>query len=179
IKLFKRRVILEELAALRASNPTVPMASSLDLTETDDPLPHEEMYEEEEEPCQNPSCQRSRNEVADLHQQVDTLSSALRDVSCRYRLLKRKFKPSPSSQLAKVTRKLMSALESTGPEEGTLSPQPQAEHAAERPSSPEASTSQAVPEKEEYRFSRSTGGTTRGPTWARSSRTTWPQRYTE
>lgn len=114
IRVFKRRVILQELAALRASNPDVPMASKLDLVEVDDPMP---VLEEQEEEFQNTRCQRRAKEVADLNEQVDTLSGALRDLSHRFRILKRKSVPTPSAQVKRVTKTLLSALETTEPEE--------------------------------------------------------------
>lgn len=116
IKEFKRKVILQELAALRASNPDVPMATKLDLVELDDPMPVPE--EDEEEECTNPRCQRRAKEVADLNDQVHTLSAALRDLSNRYRQLKRKSVPKPSAQVKRVTKTLMSALELTEAEPG-------------------------------------------------------------
>ncbi|CAM4573605.1 unnamed protein product [Leuciscus chuanchicus] len=96
---LKRKKVLGDLAELRATN----------LTE-------EEVSEEEVQACGNPGCLKVRDEVADLNRQVDTLSQALRDVTRRYRLLRRKSRPNPSAQVARVTSRLLSALRS--PEKG-------------------------------------------------------------
>lgn len=112
IKEFKRRVILQDLATLRASNPAVPMALHLDLVDLGGPM----LVPEQEEECQNPCCQRHAKEVADLNEQVDTLRGALRNLSRKYRLLKRKTAPTPSAQV-KVTKTVLSTLEVTTPEQ--------------------------------------------------------------
>ncbi|KAL1249532.1 hypothetical protein QQF64_020537 [Cirrhinus molitorella] len=80
--------------------------------------------EKEEEECNNLACKQNvKNlQVTDLNKQVDTLTGALRDVSRRYWLLKKRSQPSPSSQLARVTRNLLSVLSSPGEEEGPEQP---------------------------------------------------------
>lgn len=115
IQVLKRKKIIHDLAELRASNPTVPMASTLDQEEAQDledaPLPPEV-----EGTCDNPCCQqaskRLQDQVANLNRQVKTLRIALRDMTRRYRLLKRKSRAIPSTQVAQVTSKLLLALRS-------------------------------------------------------------------
>ncbi len=79
--------------------------------------------EEEESQCDNPACKQARkrleHNVADLNLQVDSLSSTLQDLSRRYRLLQRRRIVSPASQVARVSRKLLSALQATEEEEGS------------------------------------------------------------
>ncbi|KAL0163625.1 hypothetical protein M9458_039378, partial [Cirrhinus mrigala] len=99
----KRQKILGELASLRASDPEEPMVSTLDIDEAQDvsdvpPVPEEEEVEE----CSNARCKaqmkKLQDEVADLSKQVDTLTEALRDVSRKYRLLRKRSLPTPSVQ---------------------------------------------------------------------------------
>ncbi|RXN16065.1 ATP-dependent DNA helicase PIF1-like protein [Labeo rohita] len=55
----KRRVVISKLTALRASNPAVPMVSTLDLEEhqhLEDPNVPPDQEELEEEECSNPGC---------------------------------------------------------------------------------------------------------------------------
>ncbi|KAK9976406.1 hypothetical protein ABG768_021611 [Culter alburnus] len=115
---LKRKKILEGLAKLRASNPAVAIVSSLDLAEElDDPIvavEEEEAAGEQESACNNPSCQDERE---DLRRQVDMLSESLRKVTRRYRLLLRRSRGKPSSQLARVTGRLLSSLRSPAPGE--------------------------------------------------------------
>lgn len=132
-----RQNILGDLASLRASNPAKPMVSTLDLDEAQDVLDKPSVPEEEEE-CPNPSCKNKvkqlEDDVVDLNKQVDTLTTALRDITWRYRLLKRCSHPTPSAQVTKVTRKLLSALSVPGEEEGEGEPPEQpAAGAEERP----------------------------------------------
>ncbi|KAG1960373.1 uncharacterized protein LOC120466694 [Pimephales promelas] len=111
---LKRKKIIHDLTYLRASNPAVPMASTLDLEEDQDlenaPPPPEEST------CDKPCCQHARkqlqDQVAELNRQVDTLRSTLRDVKRRYRLLKRRSQSIPSTQVSQVTRKLLTPLRS-------------------------------------------------------------------
>lgn len=116
LQALKCKKILQDLAELRASNLTLPLSSSLDLVESgdleEDNIPLEA---EEEWACDNPSCLKVRDHVADLNRQVDILSRALRDVTRRYRLLRRS-RPTPSSQVARVTSRLLSALCNPEPE---------------------------------------------------------------
>ncbi|XP_056094661.1 uncharacterized protein LOC130073220 [Rhinichthys klamathensis goyatoka] len=111
---LKRKKIIHDLTDLRASNPAVPMASTLDLEEAQDledaPPPPEEGT------CDKPCCQHARkqlqDQVAELNRRVDTLRSTLRDVTRRYRLLRRRSRSTPSTQVARVTRKLLTSLRS-------------------------------------------------------------------
>ncbi|XP_065096456.1 uncharacterized protein [Paramisgurnus dabryanus] len=149
IKRCKKDVILKQLSELRASDPAVPMASRLDLVELEDePVPLDPEEEEEEAQCPKQLCRRAREEVANLNQQVDTLTTALRDVTRRYRSLKRKFRPSSSAQLTSVTKKLLSALDE--PQEGQDTPQDTPQQTPQettlRYPSPEPSTSQEASE---------------------------------
>lgn len=96
IQALKRSKILHDLSELRASNPTVPMASTLDQ---EDAHNHTFTMEEEEWACDNPCCRKLRNEVADLNKQVDSLSKALKDMTRRYCLLRRRLQPTPSTQV--------------------------------------------------------------------------------
>lgn len=110
IQALKRRKILHKLSELRASNPVVPMASTLDQKDSRN---HTLTMEEKDWACDNPHCQKLRKEVADLNRQVDTLSQALRDMTRRYSLLRRKLRPTPSTQ---VTGRVLLSLQS--PEKG-------------------------------------------------------------
>lgn len=96
IQALKMRKILHNLSELRASNPVVPMASTLDQEDSH----NHTLTLEEEQACDNPLCQKLRNEVADLNGQVDTLSQALRDLTRRYSLLRRRLRPTPSTQVS-------------------------------------------------------------------------------
>ncbi|XP_073720164.1 uncharacterized protein [Misgurnus anguillicaudatus] len=162
----KRKKILQDLAKLRASNPEVQMASSLDLDEPDSvgekEVPAEE--EEEEEVCENRGCKtkvsRLVEENADLRNQVETLASTLREVSRRYRSLKRQRGKKLSDQVKRVTKQLLlsfqrededeDAVPPTPPTEGTSSSQPTSSavlspqlHSSQRSSTPQrSSTSQ-------------------------------------
>ncbi len=126
MKACKRKQIIEHLASLRSSNPEEPMVSTLDLDEAQDvwdvPTAPEE---EEEEECDKASCKAKvknlQDQVADLNHQVDSLTGALKDVSRRYRLLRKRSHSTPSSQVARVTRNLLSTLSSPG-EEGPEQP---------------------------------------------------------
>ncbi|MGL5500074.1 MAG: hypothetical protein ACRDCK_02815, partial [Plesiomonas shigelloides] len=89
-KALKVAKILNDVAALRASNPAVAMVSTLDLQEACDPddpsFVLEEAVAEEAAaapPCDDPRCQRDRSEKEDLSRQVDTLSKALRVLTRR------------------------------------------------------------------------------------------------
>ncbi|CAM4733354.1 unnamed protein product [Leuciscus chuanchicus] len=169
IQAMKRKKILGDLAELRATNPTVPLASSLDLEDPTTAAPEEVMPGEEvldddpnapQFPCSNPGCMRLitslRDNVADLNGQVDTLSRALRDVTRRYRLLKRRSQPSASAHVARVTGRLMAALGT--PERGEAeeeegepcagsSGEPAGEAPAEQPLAPAQ-----PPQQEKYPF---------------------------
>ncbi|KAL1249391.1 hypothetical protein QQF64_020396 [Cirrhinus molitorella] len=93
----KRKEIISKLTALRASNPKIPMVSTLDLEEhcqPEDawvPLSAEDLEEEE---CDKEGCKAQkdllRRHVADLQKQCDVLTESLRTVTKRYRVLKRK-----------------------------------------------------------------------------------------
>jgi len=88
----KRKKIISQIAALRATNPAVPLVSTLDLLpeikEPDVPL------NEDVEECSNPDCnervEKLRLENSNLNQSVDTLTTALRDITRRYCLLKKR-----------------------------------------------------------------------------------------
>lgn len=105
---LKRKKIIHDLTELRASNPAVPMASTLDLEDAPPPPA--------EGTCDKPCCQQARkqlqDQVVELNRQVDTLSSALRDVTRRYRILRKRSRSTPSTQVAQVTRKLLTSLRS-------------------------------------------------------------------
>ncbi len=110
------------------------MVSTLDLDEAQDVWDVPTAPEEEEE-CDKTSCKakvkKLQDQVADLNHQVDSLTGALKDVSRRYRLLRKRSHPTPSSQVARVTRNLLSTLSSPG-EEGPEQPvaEPEEEPAA-------------------------------------------------
>ncbi|CAM4570927.1 unnamed protein product [Leuciscus chuanchicus] len=80
LRFCKRRVCLSKLTALRASNPAVPMVSTLDLEEQrlmeEDPSCPQDPEDLEEE-CEKAGCKQVksllRTQVADLNKQVDTL----------------------------------------------------------------------------------------------------------
>ncbi|RXN37522.1 hypothetical protein ROHU_001978 [Labeo rohita] len=131
----KRQKILGDLASLRASNPEEPMVSTLDIDEAQDVSDVPPVPEEEVEECSNPGCKAQKkklqDEVADLSKQIDTLTEALRDVSRKYRLLRKRSLPTPSGQVARVTRTLLSAIsspeEKEGPEQSVAEPEEQEE----------------------------------------------------
>lgn len=100
IQALKMRKILHNLSELRASNPVVAMASTLDQEDSHNHTLTLEEEEEEEQACDNPLCQKLRNEVAELNRQVDTLSRALRDMTRRYSLLRIRLRPTPSTQVS-------------------------------------------------------------------------------
>lgn len=117
----KQRKLLDLLGALRASNPEVPMVSTLDLERGDPELedpptgaldPEEE--EERERVCQTEACKRlvkrQRRQIADLNQQVDDLTESLRSVTRRYRSLRRKSEALGSARIKQVARRLLSSL---------------------------------------------------------------------
>lgn len=93
----KRKKVLEQLAALRASCPAIPMATFLDVDEA------QNFWDEAEE--------RPGPKIADLNKQNDTLATTLREVTQRYRKLKRKVASLPSTQMSLVTKRLLSTLE--------------------------------------------------------------------
>ncbi|MGL5598715.1 MAG: hypothetical protein ACRDDA_11535 [Aeromonas sp.] len=149
---MKRKRILNELAVLRKSNPVVPMVSTLDIEmnvefeELDDPVVPQSP-EEEEVGCKSPRCirrdERHRSKIADLNEQVDTLSKALSELTRRYRKLKRKsLTGQGGTHLKQVTKRLLSSLD---PEEEDNEP-PASPEVLNVPSreahSPQASTSQ-------------------------------------
>ncbi|RXN39294.1 LRR and PYD domains-containing 3-like protein [Labeo rohita] len=117
----KRRVVISKLTALRASNPAVPMVSTLDLEEheqLEDPDVPPSLEELEAEECSNPECKRQkkflRSQVVYLNKQVDILTDSLKNVTRRYRMLKRKSTPLGAVRVGQVAQKLLSSL---GPEE--------------------------------------------------------------
>ncbi|XP_048015146.1 uncharacterized protein LOC125247736 isoform X2 [Megalobrama amblycephala] len=112
---LKHRKILRNLAELRASDPAVAMASSLDLHESED-------TEEQQQPCNNPRCQREREDLRkqrkdlrkqrkdhrkqrkdlrkqleDLRKQVSALIEALAHMSRRCVLMEKRSQEAPSS----------------------------------------------------------------------------------
>ncbi|KAG1927353.1 hypothetical protein F2P79_024291 [Pimephales promelas] len=102
--------------ALRATNPVVPLVSTLDLLpEIEDP---DVPLNEDEEECSNPDCkervEKLRLENSNLNQSVDTLTTALRDITRRYRLLKKRSASKGAGRLSKATRRLISSLGSGG-----------------------------------------------------------------
>ncbi|KAK7172392.1 hypothetical protein R3I93_004652 [Phoxinus phoxinus] len=126
LRFCKRRVCLAKLTALRASDPAVPMVSTLDLEqhqlmEEDTSIPQDP--EDLEEECDNPGCKKQkellRTQVGDLKRQVDTLSETLRMVTRRYRILKRRSTSLGSARIGQVAQRLLSSL---GPEEEECGP---------------------------------------------------------
>ncbi|XP_073694471.1 uncharacterized protein [Garra rufa] len=114
----KRRVVINKLTALRASNPEIPMVSTLDLeecqqTEEADVPPDREDQEEEE--CGNMGCKKQkeflRSQVADLNKLVDILTDSLRNVTRRFRTLSRRSTPSGAVRVGQVVRKLLSTFD--------------------------------------------------------------------
>lgn len=113
----KRKKVLSQLSALRASNPKVPMVSSLDLEE--EPKSEDtSMSLDEEEQCVNPECKsltdQLNSQISDLNLQLDTLTEALHKVTCRYLRLKRRSAGMGSTRIKQETQRL---LLSPGPEE--------------------------------------------------------------
>jgi len=111
-----RKKIISQIAALRDTNPAVPLVSTLDLLpEIEDPdVPLNEDVEE----CSNPDCnervEKLRLENSNLNQSVDTLTTALRDITRRYCLLKKRSASKGAGRLSKATRRLISSLGSGG-----------------------------------------------------------------
>ncbi|XP_051984259.1 uncharacterized protein LOC127644880 isoform X7 [Xyrauchen texanus] len=126
--LCKRKKILSELASLRASDPDVPMVSTLDLEEDKPVLEDPEVPLDTEEECSNTTCklqtQKLTSLVADLNLQVDTLTEALRNVTRRYRLLKRRSSAQASTRIGQVTQRLLSSLVSDDSKEVSANEQP-------------------------------------------------------
>ncbi|XP_065144090.1 uncharacterized protein [Paramisgurnus dabryanus] len=112
---FKKKNIMAQLAALRASNPRTPMKSTLDLEDDnvnddnatdgnikDDNAKHDnvkaedlpEVHMAEEELCCLESCRRKKlqlkSEVDDLNKQLSTLAASLQKVTQRFSALKRR-----------------------------------------------------------------------------------------
>ncbi|CAM4574988.1 unnamed protein product [Leuciscus chuanchicus] len=121
LRLCKRKRVLAQLAALRATEPEVPLVSTLDLLpdieDADVPFEVEEEEEEEEE-CSNPGCkekvERLKMENSQLNMCVDTLTTALRDVTRRYSRLQKRSVSKSSGRLSKTTKRLLSSLGSGG-----------------------------------------------------------------
>ncbi len=65
LKSLKRTTAINQLAALRASNPDPPMVSQLDLDQED--------AEEGSSGCQNPSCVNAQQRIRELEQEVQEL----------------------------------------------------------------------------------------------------------
>ncbi|XP_039528819.1 uncharacterized protein LOC120479993 [Pimephales promelas] len=153
---IKRRKILEDLANLRASNPEVPLASTLDQEDVSGPVEEEEVADAPAPPCANPACLCVRDQLADMHLQVETLSKALQEVTRRYKRLRRRSRSTPSSQVARVTGRLLSALWSPGKgdgggddeEEGEAGPSEEPDDGVPQPLSP----AQPSPQQERHPF---------------------------
>lgn len=117
LQLCKRKRVLAQLAALRATEPEVPLVSTLDLLPDieDANVPFEE---EEEEECSNPGCkekvERLKIEKSRLNMSVETLTTAVRDVTRRYCRLQRRSVPKASGRLSEATARLLSSLRSGG-----------------------------------------------------------------
>ncbi|CAM4574980.1 unnamed protein product [Leuciscus chuanchicus] len=141
----KRKKVIGQLAALRATNPELPLVSTLDL-EPD--LGEADMFfeEEREEECSNPGCkiliEKLKMEISNLNQSNDTLTDALRNVTLKYHRLQRRSESRGAGRLSKSTRRLISSLGSGG--------DPSADTSTVQPSSDlEPSTSQQPPSFEE------------------------------
>ncbi|KAA0702527.1 hypothetical protein E1301_Tti020932 [Triplophysa tibetana] len=99
---MKRLLCLKQLAALRASDLEVPMVSMLDLMEEEegevalDQAEEEGAEEPEESGCPKRACVRARETVAQLNSQVDTLTSTLKELSRRFRIMQRRSHRRPS-----------------------------------------------------------------------------------
>ncbi|XP_056598626.1 uncharacterized protein LOC130417257 [Triplophysa dalaica] len=92
----KKNKIKAHLAALRASNPKPPMATVLDLQEVEVKAEELEMPKDllvQEELCCLESCRRKKLrlkcKIADLNEQIETLTATLCEITRRYRVLKR------------------------------------------------------------------------------------------
>ncbi|XP_073730752.1 uncharacterized protein [Misgurnus anguillicaudatus] len=115
----KRQKILSELATLRATNPAVPMVSSLDLRGEGEQAGEgtSAAAEEDAEPqdCGSEACARARDRLratnADLNEQVDALTSSLAELTRRYKKLLRRQTARPAQEVRRVTGKLLGALE--------------------------------------------------------------------
>ncbi|MGL5596664.1 MAG: hypothetical protein ACRDDA_00750, partial [Aeromonas sp.] len=119
---LKRDKIMAALSALRASNPVVPLSSVLDLqAETEEPT---EAQSAEPEDCDKTACRHAREQVADLNRQVDMLAGSLRDITRRFRAMKRRWRSRPSAQVERVTRTLLSSLDESLQEEDVVPPTP-------------------------------------------------------
>lgn len=95
---MKKQRILKELAALRASSPKVPMVSTLDMREEDaQNAAVQGCSVEEEEVCSRPACILWRQHVADLNEQVDTLTSALKELTQCFKKPQRHMERRPSA----------------------------------------------------------------------------------
>ncbi|CAM4539474.1 unnamed protein product [Leuciscus chuanchicus] len=115
LKQCKRKKVLAQIAALRATDPEVPLVSNLDLMpDIEDCEPSFELAEDEEEQCSNPGCkekiQSLWTENKRLNEKVDTLSTALRDVTRRYRRLQKKSTSMAAGSSSKVKRRLFTSL---------------------------------------------------------------------
>ncbi|ROL49818.1 hypothetical protein DPX16_1189 [Anabarilius grahami] len=117
----KRKKVLSQLSALRASNPEVPMVSSLDLEEepkSEDTSMSLDEEESEEEQCVSAACKSQtdqlKSQISDLNLQLDTLTEALHKVTCRYLRLKRRSAAVGSTRIKQETQRLFL---SPGPEE--------------------------------------------------------------
>ncbi|KAI7807084.1 hypothetical protein IRJ41_019463, partial [Triplophysa rosa] len=145
------------LAALRASCPAIPMATFLDIDESqnlfDDSQERrsDQEEEEEEEMCSEEKCQRARAKflktIAELNKQNDTLAAMLQEVTRRFKKLKRKTSSMPSSQVCSAAKKLLSTLEAEeGGEPEEAAGEPSEEAAGEPSVQPGASTTQPEPQ---------------------------------
>ncbi|CAM4574692.1 unnamed protein product [Leuciscus chuanchicus] len=115
LKQCKRKKVLAQIAALRATDPEVPLVSNLGLMpDIEDCEPSFELAEDEEEQCSNPGCkekiQSLWTENKRLNEKVDTLSTALRDVTRRYRRLQKKSTSMAAGSSSKVKRRLFTSL---------------------------------------------------------------------
>lgn len=134
----KRRVVIQKLTVLRASNPAIPMVSTLDLEEYQQPEEAEvppDQEELEEEQCSNTGCKRQkeflRSQVVNLNKQVDILTESLKNITRRYRILERRSVPLGAVRVGLVARKLLSSL---GPEEEEDAPTEEILEAPDQPS---------------------------------------------
>lgn len=130
----KRREIIMKLTALRASNPAVPMVSTLDLEEHHHPEkadvpPDQENLEEEE--CDHTGCKSQKNLLSRSGGRPEQKGR-------RYRILKRSSASLGATRLGQVTQKLLSSSYVDAPAEEAL-------EATEQPSSQsDPSASQAA-----------------------------------
>ncbi|KAA0708119.1 hypothetical protein E1301_Tti022006 [Triplophysa tibetana] len=144
---MKRLLCLQQLAALRASDPEVPMVSTLDLMEEEEGVFALELSEEEgaEEPeesgCSRRACMVARETIAQLNSQVDTLTSTLKELSRRFRILQRRSHRRPSD-IRRQTKQLLSSclIEEDVAEEDEVPPSPSQQEDPEP--SPQPSSSQ-------------------------------------